>query len=190
MAKKFCPNCGTKLEANEKFCPSCGQNLQDETSTVNLDKSSPSVASNYDESFNPNAAQIDTTPFQPDSGLWENFFKTNGRLNRWRFFKRSFAIFILYMVFITADFIIFLDPTSEFGMGATGWIVFIVLTILLPIVSICLTIRRLHDLNLTGWFCLLMTIPAVNTAFWIYTTFAPGTIGPNKYGGDPLEGQR
>ena len=188
MGKKFCPNCGVKLEANEKFCPNCGQNLVDETSTVSLDKSSTNAASNYDETFNSNAEQIDTTPFQPDSGLWENLFKTNGRLNRWRYFKRSFAIFFLYIILVIATIAIFLEPTGD--ISATGFIVFTVLTILLPIGSTCLTIRRLHDLNLTGWFCLLMTIPAVNTAFWIYTTFAPGTIGPNKYGGDPLEGQR
>ena len=189
MANKFCPQCGVKLEEGAKYCPSCGQNLNDETSTVNLDKLPTSVESNYDKSFNPYSAAVDTTPFQPDNGLWENLFNTKGRLNRWRYFKRSFAIIILYVVLLIADIVLFLEPTSEYGMSVTGWIVFFALMIMLAIGSLCLTIRRLHDLNWTGWLCLLMTIPALNTAFWIYTTFAPGTIGPNQYGGDPLEGE-
>lgn len=160
MTINFCSNCGAKLDAGEKFCPSCGQDI--------------SAATN-----------CDTIPYQKDSGLWENLFKTNGRLNRLRYFKRSIGILFLYVLSLIATVAIFVDPSSG-EVAATGVILIIGLSILFPIGSICLTIRRLHDLNLTGWLCLLMTIPAVNTAFWIYTTFAPGTFGANQYGGDPL----
>ena len=163
MTNKFCTNCGAKLEAGEKFCSSCGQDIS--------------------------AANYDATPHQEDCGLWENLFKTNGRLNRLRYFKRSVGILILYVILLIATAAIFFEPSSG-DVAATGLILIVGLSILLPIGSICLTIRRLHDLNLTGWLCLLMTVPAVNTAFWIYTTFAPGTFGANQYGGDPLEGQR
>ena len=159
MTNNFCTNCGAKLEAGEKFCPTCGQNVS---------------ATNYD-----------TTPYQEDCELWENLFKVNGRLNRLRYFKRSIGIFFLYIILLIASIAIFIDPSSG-DVTATGIILSVVLSILFPIGSICLTIRRLHDLNLTGWLCLLTTIPAVNTAFWIYTTFAPGTFGANQYGGDPL----
>ena len=158
MTMKICTNCGEKLEANEKFCPTCGEKI---TTTTN-----------------------NTTTFQPDDGLWENLFKIEGRLNRWRYFKRSFAMFFLYILSVIATCAIFLEPSGE--VSTAGCVVILILTILLPIGSTCLTIRRLHDLNLTGWLCLLGTIPAVNTAFWIYTTFAQGTIGANRYGADPL----
>ena len=158
MTMKFCTNCGAQLEANEKFCTNCGEKIS--------------------------AVTNDTTQFKPDNGLWENLFKVSGRLNRWRYFKRSFAIFFLYIISVIATCAIFLEPTGD--VSATGCVVILILTILLPIGSTCLTIRRLHDLNLTGWLCLLMTIPAVNTAFWIYTTFAKGTDGFNQYGADPL----
>ena len=159
MTTNFCANCGAKLDAGEKFCLTCGQSVS--------------------------ATNFDATPHQKDSGLFENLFKTNGRLNRLRYFKRSIGIFLLYVILLIATVAIFADPSSG-DVAATGIIVCIVLSILFPIGSICLTIRRLHDLNLTGWLCLLMTVPAVNTAFWIYTTFAPGTFGANQYGGDPL----
>ena len=160
MTINFCSNCGAKLEAGEKFCPSCGQEI--------------SAATN-----------CDTTPYREDSGLLENLFNVKGRLNRWRYFKRSIGIFLLYVILLIATVAIFVDPSSG-DVAVTGIILCGLLSILFPIGSICLTIRRLHDLNLTGWLCLLMTVPAVNTAFWIYTTFAPGTCGANQYGGDPL----
>lgn len=146
-----------------KFCANCGQNIF--------------AATNFD-----------LTPYRKDIGLLENLFKTDGRLNRLRYFKRSFGILFLYVILLTASVAIFFEPSSG-DIAATGLISIVVLSILFAIGSICLTIRRLHDLNLTGWLCLLMTVPAVNTAFWIYTTFAPGTFGANQYGGDPLEGQ-
>ena len=134
------------------------------------------------------ATNCDLTPYRKDTGLWENLFKTNGRLNRLRYFKRSIGILFLYVILIIATVALSVDPASN-ELPVAGLIVCIVLSILFAIGSICLTIRRLHDLNLTGWLCLLMTVPAVNTAFWIYTTFAPGTVGSNQYGGDPLECQ-
>ena len=135
------------------------------------------------------ATNCDLTPYRKDSGLYENLFKTNGRLNRLRYFKRSIGILFLYIILMITTVALCLDPSSS-ELSVSGFIACVVLSILFAIGSICLTIRRLHDLNFSGWFCLLMTIPAVNTAFWIYTTFAPGTRGANQYGGDPLEGQR
>jgi uncharacterized membrane protein YhaH (DUF805 family) len=40
------------------------------------------------------------------------------------------------------------------------------------------TIRRMHDVDKSGWFCL---IPIYN----LILCFTPGTEGPNKYGSDP-----
>ena len=147
-----------------KFCANCGQDIFA-------------------------ATNCDAIPYREDSGLWENLFKTNGRLNRLRYFKRSIGILFLYVILLTATVALFFEPSSA-DLSVAGFIVCVVLSILFAIGSICLTIRRLHDLNLTGWLWLLMTVPAVNTAFWIYTTCAPGTCGANQYGGDPLEGQR
>jgi uncharacterized membrane protein YhaH (DUF805 family) len=46
-------------------------------------------------------------------------------------------------------------------------------------------IRRLHDLNKTGWFCLLNFVPFVSLLFHIYLLFFPGTAGENNYGAVP-----
>ena len=45
-----------------------------------------------------------------------------------------------------------------------------------------LIIRRLHDLNKTGWLALLILIPFIKSLFYIYILFFKGTPGPNRFG--------
>jgi hypothetical protein len=52
------------------------------------------------------------------------------------------------------------------------------LIVITPFISLC--IRRLHDLNLSGWFAL---IPLYN----IYLFSKKGDIGKNMYGEDPYK---
>ena len=51
--------------------------------------------------------------------------------------------------------------------------------------SLAQGVKRLHDLNKTGWMILLLFIPIVNIVFGLYMLFADGTVGPNQYGDDP-----
>ena len=48
------------------------------------------------------------------------------------------------------------------------------------------SIKRLHDLNQSGWLCLVNCIPILNLFFGLYLVSAPGTAGANRYG-DPRE---
>lgn len=52
--------------------------------------------------------------------------------------------------------------------------------------TILLLIRRLHDLGRTGWFWLLIWFPFVNLALLVYAFCCKGTLGPNRFGPDPL----
>ena len=93
-----------------------------------------------------------------DKGFVENFLKRDGRLNRWRYFKRLLALFLI----------------SELVLIVAGTIVMIIFYVLMPDASFwnndaelknyaiifaqgvcflmtpayfCLMVRRLHDLN-------------------------------------------
>ena len=64
------------------------------------------------------------------------------------------------------------------------------LAIIIP--SIALFVRRLHDINQTGWIALVLyictIIPIINllaAVAQIVIGVLPGTAGPNKYGPDP-----
>lgn len=51
--------------------------------------------------------------------------------------------------------------------------------------SLAQGVKRLHDLNKSGWLILLCCVPIVGWIFALYMLFADGTVGPNPYGADP-----
>ncbi|AWG24779.1 DUF805 domain-containing protein [Flavobacterium kingsejongi] len=102
----------------------------------------------------------------------ENYANFNGRARRaeyWNFVLVNLIISILLMV---VDSVIGIQVLS--GIYS--------LALLIP--SIAAAVRRLHDLDKSGWFLLLAFIPLVN--IWLIVLLASeGTRGPNQYGADP-----
>ena len=65
-----------------------------------------------------------------------------------------------------------------------GWIIRLVL--LLP--SLAVQVRRLHDMNRSAWWLLLLVPPItiIGVLVLLIMSIFPGTPGPNRYGPDPL----
>ena len=134
-----------------------------------------------------------------DRGLKENFFCWEGRLNRKRYLKRMLALWIPGSILCLAVLIsvtgIVLDGNTDVRYLNAEQQAFYenmmqgtVLLVLSPffVSSYMLAIRRLHDVNLPGYFSLLNFIPYVNLGLAVYLLFAEGTTGTNAYGPDPL----
>ena len=51
--------------------------------------------------------------------------------------------------------------------------------------SLALTVKRWHDVGVTGWFSILSLPPFANGVVFILLCLLPGTTGPNRYGPDP-----
>ena len=68
-----------------------------------------------------------------------------------------------------------MDPTS-IGVLSTAYY----LVTLIP--SFSVTIRRLHDINKSGWNLLWMLIPLFGAVYIIILNIIKGTDGDNKYG--------
>ena len=45
-----------------------------------------------------------------------------------------------------------------------------------------ITIRRLHDMNRSGWFSLFFLLPILNVLLSLYLLFGSGSTGSNRYG--------
>jgi uncharacterized membrane protein YhaH (DUF805 family) len=58
------------------------------------------------------------------------------------------------------------------------------LAVFLP--SLAVAIRRLHDLDRSGWWILISLIPIVGGIVLIVWFCSPGIPGPNRFGPDPL----
>ncbi|WP_230372096.1 DUF805 domain-containing protein, partial [Bacteroides thetaiotaomicron] len=54
-----------------------------------------------------------------------------------------------------------------------------------PWFSLAQGVKRLHDLNKSGWLILICCVPIIGWVFSLYMLFADGTVGPNQYGEDP-----
>lgn len=55
--------------------------------------------------------------------------------------------------------------------------------------SVRATVLRLHDLNASGWWCVIMTVPTIGQAASLALSFVPGTIGENDHGDPPRLGR-
>jgi uncharacterized membrane protein YhaH (DUF805 family) len=60
------------------------------------------------------------------------------------------------------------------------------LALLLP--SVAVSVRRLHDLDRTGWWLLIILIPLIGAIVLLVWFCMRGTVGPNRFGPDPLGG--
>ena len=83
--------------------------------------------------------------------------------------------------FTTSCILLTGDPNGALVMAIT-----VVLAFIAGTGNIMLMIRRLHDLDKSGYFALIALIPLIGAIFSIYLFFAPGTVGYNRYGADPL----
>ena len=128
----------------------------------------------------------------------QKFFTYKGRLNRKPYNLRvmPISLFIGFysQLLIELDKIPYKEFCSAIGVSEeTGvWVGIIMILVWLIStigggISIYMNaIRRLHDLNKSGWFTLLMIIPIVGFFFGWYLILVKGTTGSNRYGSDPL----
>ena len=134
-----------------------------------------------------------------DHGIRQNFYRWQGRLNRKRYIKRSLLLWLVSIVIITAcsaAFIAYIVPScvdpehmgiyelARFEAGINGLFTLAMLPVIIS--SYMLMIRRLHDVNLSGFFVLLNFVPIVNLGLFLYLLCKKGTEGENDYGPDPL----
>jgi uncharacterized membrane protein YhaH (DUF805 family) len=104
----------------------------------------------------------------------------HGRSNRseyWYFFL--FHVIFIIVAILLDNLLAFNFQNLPYGFIYTAY----VLTVLLP--GLALSVRRLHDINKSGWYILISLIPLIGS-IWLIVLFATkGTEGENSYGPDP-----
>ena len=112
-------------------------------------------------------------------------FSTQGRANRawylWHIILDALAIVTGIVLFglltVLTGTPLFILPAI--GVGAAGiW------------AGVCITIKRLHDLERPAWHWLLLAVPIYNIYLGLVLLFQKGTDGPNQFGSDPLAGYK
>lgn len=78
--------------------------------------------------------------------------------------------------------------TIPIDKGAIG-ILSIIYSLFIFLPSLGVSIRRLHDINKSGWWFLLIFIPLIGAIVLIVFDCTEGTRGNNDYGPDPKAGE-
>ena len=99
----------------------------------------------------------------------KQYFDFNGREGRKVFWLFTLNMFIINLIL------------GAISAGILSMLISI--AILLP--SLGLSIRRLHDINFSGWWILIGFIPLIGAIVLIILACLPGTAGENKYGTVP-----
>jgi len=125
------------------------------------------------------------------SSLKELLFSYTGRISRSRFWGGFFlSLFIpIGVAMATIIPLGLLNISSEIIVSVISFLIAASMIGFTMYAQICLFIKRLHDLDKTGWFSLLMFIPFVNFILFIILGCIQGTAGGNQYGPDPLLAQ-
>lgn len=105
------------------------------------------------------------------------FFTFAGRLGRLRYIAYAFGIPILMIALLGIAAAVLVPMSETFG-GAVA----VVGGIGILLVCISFGLRRLHDLDKSGWWMLLLIVPLVNIILALYMIFARGVKGSNQYG--------
>jgi len=75
--------------------------------------------------------------------------------------------------------------TSQDAMDIV-WLVSVLCCLLLVVPTLAVTARRLRDINVSGWVSVILLIPFFGFIFIVVMACFPGTVGPNRFGLDPL----
>ena len=107
---------------------------------------------------------------------FENYATFRGRALRSEFWYFVLFYFLLNIIALIIDFTII--NQDGLGFDTAGAIVGVAL--FLPYLSV--SVRRLHDIDKSGWFLFLIIIPIVGAILFIVWACSKGTEGENRFG--------
>jgi len=110
----------------------------------------------------------------------DNYSNFEGRARRQEYWM--FTLFHVIILFILA---LIGGMVSGFSDSTFGFVPIGIYLLGTIIPSIAVTVRRLHDINKSGWFYLVGMIPYVGGFIMLFFTCKNGDVGSNQYGPDP-----
>lgn len=107
--------------------------------------------------------------------FFQKYARFDGRASRSEYWWAALGLGLVTLVLYALTFV-GLAAQSGVLTGIFGMIFFLYfLAILIP--SIALTVRRLHDANFSGWFYLLVLVPAGGLVIFVFTLLDPKPEG-------------
>jgi len=101
-------------------------------------------------------------------------FSVHGRISR-----GPFWLVYLFLLPASLAVILFIEVSANNNLILT-----LMALALYAWITVCITVKRLHDMDATGW--LSIPVVLIPIAMILVGSF-PGTIGPNQFGPDPQQ---
>ncbi len=102
-----------------------------------------------------------------------SLLSSEGRVNRRQYLFMA-TLCVLTMMFLGA-----IAAAADAG-GVMGLFSLIIALLMIPT-----QVKRLHDMDMSGWLVLIGLIPFINLILGLCLLFVPGTEGKNQYGIPP-----
>jgi len=97
--------------------------------------------------------------------------------------RKEYWFFVLFNIIVSIVLSV-IDVSLGLGASGIGLLSGIYsLAVLIP--SIAVSVRRLHDINKTGWWVLIAFVPLIGWLILLIMALIAGTAGDNEYGPDP-----
>lgn len=119
----------------------------------------------------------------------EPFYSRHGRIGRIRYLSYSVLLWLATMAILAVlgiIYAVFIGLGSDVLIAIISTIIVVVYFAGSLVITFLPAVRRLNDLNRTGWLSLLLFVPFLNFLLWLYLIFAPGDEDSNDYGAPAL----
>ena len=110
----------------------------------------------------------------------KKFFNFRDRASR-----SEYWYFHLIFSIVSIPLFIYEDSSNDTHLIYSGISGVLVLIFFIPALSV--SVRRLHDINKSGWFVLISAIPFIGWLILAVMLLDKGTLGKNKFGKYPLK---
>lgn len=109
-------------------------------------------------------------------------FSLKGRATRSEWLLWRLIRILIYLVIKTFE-----DLIRSKELPPAFYLILVIISIITLWINISFDVRRLHDIDFSGWWILLNFIPFVSLSFFFILAIKKGTHGPNSFGADPLQ---
>lgn len=165
-----CPKCSA-AQPSDGVCHNCG--------IVTAKFNNQPAAHSKTETISPYATPKAIIEQELDEVAELNIWGIKGRLGRMRFIAWSL---LLMLAMVPAMLFGTLIMQSSVMLG--GFLL-VVMGLLVSVVAIQFSIKRLHDIGWSGWLLLISLVPVLGGIFQLLILLIPGSNSSNRYGAPP-----
>ena len=99
--------------------------------------------------------------------------------------RTEFWYFVLFNIIVTIVLSVIDRLIGTFSGASNLGLLSGIYSLAVLIPTLAVAVRRLHDIDRTGWWIFIGLIPLIGTIVLLVFYLTPGTPGSNRYGPDP-----